>query len=153
MIHRDLKPGNILVDEIGQPKVIDFGVARATDADMTIATLQTDIGQVVGTLRYMSPEQCAGDSAELDTRSDVYALGVVLYELLTGQLPYDLPSDSPFEIPRTIREAEPRRPSSINRLLRGDVETIVLKALEKDRQRRYQSAARPRGRHSPPPAR
>ncbi len=141
VIHRDLKPGNILVDEAGRPKVIDFGVARATDADVTIATLQTDVGQVVGTLRYMSPEQCEGDSAALDTRSDVYALGVVLYELLTGRFPYDVTNHSPFEIPQIIRECAPRRPSSISRLLRGDVETIVLKALEKDRTRRYQSAS------------
>ena len=140
VIHRDLKPGNILVDESGQPKVIDFGVARATDADMTIATLQTDVGQLVGTLRYMSPEQCEGDAIEIDTRSDVYALGVVLFELLTGELPYDLTTTSPFEVPRVIREAEPRRLSTVNRALRGDIETIVLKALAKERDRRYQSA-------------
>ena len=140
IIHRDVKPGNILVDEAGRPKVIDFGVARATDADMTIATLQTDVGQLLGTLRYMSPEQCEGDAVEIDTRCDVYALGVVLFELLTGELPYDFTTTSPFEIPRVIREKEPRRLSAINRTLRGDVETIVLKALEKDRQRRYQSA-------------
>jgi len=140
VIHRDLKPGNILVDKTGQTKVIDFGVARATDADMTIATLQTDVGQLIGTLRYMSPEQCEGDSAEIDTRCDVYALGVVLYELLTGQLPYDFTSTSPFEIPRVIREVEPHRLSSINRALRGDVETIACKALEKDPGQRYQSA-------------
>jgi WD40 repeat protein/serine/threonine protein kinase len=141
IIHRDLKPGNILADEHGQPRVIDFGVARATDVDVTIATLQTDVGELIGTLRYMSPEQCEGDAIELDTRSDVYSLGVVLFELLTGELPYDFTSTPPFEAPRIIREQEPRRLSAVNRVLPGDVETIVLKALEKDRERRYQSAS------------
>ncbi|MHC4769623.1 MAG: WD40 repeat domain-containing serine/threonine protein kinase [Planctomycetota bacterium] len=141
VIHRDLKPGNIVIDATGQPKVIDFGVARATDADMTIASLHTDVGQLVGTLRYMSPEQCEGDSGEIDIRSDVYGLGVVLYELLSGQLPYDLTTTAPFDIPRVIRDVDARRLSSIDRTLHGDVETIVLRALEKDRERRYQSVA------------
>ncbi len=87
IIHRDLKPGNILVDESAQPKILDFGVARVTDSDAH-ATRQTDIGQLVGTLAYMSPEQVLADPLELDVRSDVYALGVILYELLAGHLPY-----------------------------------------------------------------
>src|SRR5437588_2593365 len=89
LIHRDLKPGNILVDESGQPKILDFGVARVTDRDSQ-ATSQTDVGQLIGTLAYMSPEQVLADPLELDIRSDVYALGVILYELLAGRLPYNL---------------------------------------------------------------
>jgi eukaryotic-like serine/threonine-protein kinase len=141
IIHRDLKPGNILVDGDGLIKVIDFGVARATDADVAMTTMQTDVGQLIGTLQYMSPEQCDADPHDLDMRSDVYALGVVLYELLTDQLPYDVTNARIYDATRMIREHTPARPSSFNRALRGDLETIVLKALEKDRQRRYQSAA------------
>jgi len=139
LIHRDLKPGNILVDETGQPKILDFGVARVTDSDAQ-ATRQTDLGQLVGTLAYMSPEQVLADPLELDMRSDVYALGVILYELLAGRLPYNL-SRLPHEAVRTIQEQDPTALSSVSRGYRGDIETIAAKALEKDKTRRYASAA------------
>src|SRR5689334_6476372 len=131
LIHRDLKPGNILVDETGQPKILDFGVARVTDSDAQV-TRETDVGRLVGTLAYMSPEQVLADPLELDTRSDVYALGVILYELLAGRLPYQISRNLP-EAAHTIREQDPARLSSVSRGYRGDIETIVGKALEKDK--------------------
>jgi tetratricopeptide (TPR) repeat protein len=145
LIHRDLKPGNILVDETCQPKILDFGVARVTQADAQEGdvqpTMQTDLGQLVGTLAYMSPEQVVGDPLEVDTRSDVYSLGVILYELLSGRLPYEVNHRQLPEAVRTIREEEPASLSSISRNYRGDIETLVRMALEKDKTRRYASAA------------
>jgi serine/threonine protein kinase/Tfp pilus assembly protein PilF len=140
LIHRDLKPGNIIVDETGQPKILDFGVARVTDSDVEM-TRQTDMGQLIGTLNYMSPEQVLANPEELDIRSDVYALGVIAYQLLTGKMPYDTNRKAIHEVVRAIREEDPAPLSSINRTYRGDVQTIVAKALEKDKTRRYASAA------------
>ncbi len=140
VIHRDLKPANILVDSSGHVKVIDFGVARSTDSDISVTTIRTDLAQLIGTLQYMSPEQCAADPRDLDTRSDVFALGVVLYELLCRRLPYDVSHLTIQSAARVICEQAPIKPSAFDRRLRGDPETIVLKALEKDREKRYQSA-------------
>ena len=141
IVHRDLKPQNILVDTDGRPKVIDFGVARATDSDMAVTTQQTDVGSLVGTLQYMSPEQVAADPHDIDTRSDVYALGVVLYELACRKLPYDCSKCGIPEAVRMVREQPPARPTSVSAFVKRDLEVILLKALEKDRDRRYRSAA------------
>lgn len=164
IIHRDLKPSNILVaqsDTRPVPKVIDFGVAKATSQPLTERTLFTAFSQIIGTPLYMSPEQADVGNQDIDTRSDVYSLGVLLYELLSGATPFDadrLRSAGVEEMRRIIREDEPplpstrattaTKPSKISRqsslnpdiaALKGDLDWIVMKALEKDRQRRYQS--------------
>ncbi len=139
VIHRDIKPGNILVDASGRVKIIDFGIARATNTDDVRATLQTEAGEILGTLQYMSPEQLDFES-DVDTRTDVYALGMVLYELLCHRLPYDIGRMAIHEAARVIRDEQPERPSTILRALSGDLEAICLMALEKEPRRRYASA-------------
>ena len=169
VIHRDLKPSNILVvehEERPLPKVIDFGVAKATGGQLTDKTAFTSVGQLVGTPLYMSPEQAGLGGQDVDTRTDVYALGVLLYELLTGEPPLDKQRfrDAAYEeIRRVIREEEPSKPSTrisalgeaattasghrrvtpalLRRLLEGELDWIVMKALEKDRTRRYETAS------------
>jgi tetratricopeptide (TPR) repeat protein/predicted Ser/Thr protein kinase len=141
VIHRDLKPSNILITRDGLPKVLDFGLAKITEADLSLTASATEAGRIQGTLAYMSPEQAQGRPEDIDLRTDVYALGVVLYELLTHRLPYDVGGCSMAEAIRRICDDAPEMPSSIDRVLRGDLDTIVAKALEKDPQRRYSSAA------------
>jgi formylglycine-generating enzyme required for sulfatase activity len=141
VIHRDLKPGNILVDRDGTPKVIDFGVARCVDAKPEQMTALTDMGQLIGTLQYMSPEQIAADPTKVDVRTDVYALGVILYEMLTGQRPYEISQQQIFEAMRVVQETKPVAPSSLNREVPRDVERIAGKCLYKSHERRFADAA------------
>ncbi|PHS06667.1 MAG: hypothetical protein COA78_14100 [Blastopirellula sp.] len=168
IIHRDLKPSNIMVaqyDEQPVVKVIDFGVAKATGQQLTEKTMFTEYGQIIGTIEYMSPEQAHVNQVDIDTRSDVYSLGVLLYELLTGETPFDkkrLRSAAFEEMLQIIREEEPPKPSTrlsssealpstavnrsvepakLNAIVRGDLDWIVMRALEKDRNRRYETAS------------
>ncbi len=140
VVHRDLKPGNIVVSADGRSKVLDFGVARLAGAEAPDNTL-TRMGQIVGTLGYMSPEQIDGDPRRIDHRSDVYTLGVILYELAAGKLPLDVSNMSLTRAALTVKEQEPPLLGQVNPSLRGDIEAIACKALEKDPQRRYETAA------------
>jgi WD40 repeat protein len=144
VIHRDLKPSNILVDKSGQPRVLDFGVARLTDPEEEDGLGEgraTGPGLLVGTLAYMSPEQVSGDPAEVDARADVYALGVLLFELLTGVLPHPVKGRTLPDVALAIRN-EPAPPlASFDRSLRGDLTAIAAMALEREKERRYASAA------------
>jgi tetratricopeptide (TPR) repeat protein len=141
VLHRDLKPANLLVAGSGQLKIIDFGIARVMHGALELTSSpETGVGTFLGTLAYMSPEQCGDDPADLDVRSDVYSLGVILYELLCGAAPLDLPEGSILQAAVAIREQEPPPPSRHRSELRGDLDTILQKALEKDRERRYGSA-------------
>jgi tetratricopeptide (TPR) repeat protein len=138
VIHRDLKPGNIRIDANGEPHVLDFGLAKSAGPDLQGGAPVTVTGQFMGTLAYASPEQTKADPNLVDIRTDIYSLGVVLYEMLTGMYPYEVAGQL-ADVLRNIAETEPKKPSSVRSQVNDEVETIVLKALAKDRDRRYQS--------------
>lgn len=139
LVHRDLKPSNVLVAADGRAKILDFGIARLVDEDRG-RTIHTHTGQMLGTLAYMSPEQANGQSERVDVRADVYALGVIAYELLAGALPIDVRGGAVTQVLRRIAEEDPVPLGERDRQLRGDLQTIVAKALQKEPERRYDSA-------------
>lgn len=140
VVHRDLKPENILVDTDGQPKVLDFGVARLLDVDPRATTLMTSAGQLIGTMQYMSPEQAGAIADPVDRRSDVYALGIIAYELLAGRRPYDVPADSLQQAIVAILQADPAPLGTVRSGLRGGAEAIVEKAIRLRPADRYATA-------------
>ena len=140
IVHRDLKPANVLVAD-GHPKLLDFGIARAAGADLHLSTIQTLHGQLVGTLAYMSPEQLRAAPDDIDARSDVYAIGILMYRLLSGRLPFDLSGVPMAEAIRRVLDEAPTPLGLVDADLRGPLEQIVGRAMARDRGRRYQSAA------------
>jgi serine/threonine protein kinase len=141
IIHCDLKPANILVDPSGRTKILDFGIAHAADSDLRTTSVPTGAAELMGTIQYMSPEQLTGNRQDLDSRSDIYALGVIGFELLAGRLPYQLGGKDLNEAVRIIGSVNPPRLGTIDPRLIGDIERVIGKALMKDRKRRFASAA------------